>query len=88
MRAEGRTDMKKLLVAFRNFANTPKKRSLRGTTAVNITRITLTGMKWQIHTTHKKKKKKEGKCKFLSVFTDFNTTPLTRIREGTYTSTH
>ena len=40
-RTDGRTDMKKLLVAFRNFANTPKKRSLRGTTAVNITRITL-----------------------------------------------
>jgi hypothetical protein len=34
--ADGRTDIKELLVAFRNFANAPKKRSLRGTTAAYI----------------------------------------------------
>jgi hypothetical protein len=86
----GRTDMKKLLVAFRYFANTPKKRSLRGNTAVNITCIALANGNKMVNSygSQKTKKIKKGKCKFVSVFTHFNTTPLTRIREGTYVSTH
>jgi len=46
-RTDGRTDMKQLLVAFRNFAKTPKKRSSRGTTAVNV--ITLANGDEMVH---------------------------------------
>jgi len=80
--------MKRLLVAFRNFANTLKRRSLRGTTAVNI--ITLANGNQMVNSYDSQNMggKKKDKCKFVTVFTDFSTTLLTRIRAGTYISTH
>ena len=48
--------MKKLLVAFRNFVNTPKKRSLRGATAVNI--ITLANGKEMVYSYHSQNMKR------------------------------